>query len=99
MLPLFVCIHIGGNNENGFFRTIRVQVCLWCCFNTFIFCFFRNSFFNLIKLVINFSSKVLGFIIKYYGFDVRDLYKYVIMDKNVKNPYTNNRFNRKDINQ
>lgn len=36
---------------------------------------------------------------KYYGFDVRDLYKYVIIDKNIKNPYTNNRFSKNDINQ
>ena len=36
---------------------------------------------------------------KYYGFDLRDLYKYVIIDKNIRNPYTNNKFNKKDINQ
>ena len=36
---------------------------------------------------------------KYYGFDIRDLYKYVIIDKNIKNPYTNNSLSKKDINQ
>ena len=36
---------------------------------------------------------------KYYGFDIRDLYKYIIIDKNIKNPYTNNSLSKKDINQ